>query len=68
MIMQKVYQTFQGRHTTAIVAFFLTGNVLQWMHRLDANYITYMTVLMGYVLGHSFKEDFFAQKNDGDKK
>ncbi len=52
-----------GRHTAAIMAFFITGNVLQYTHRLDANYIYYMTVLMGFVLGHSVKEDIFAAKD-----
>lgn len=47
----------QGRHTAFVLAFFLAGHVMHWYHRLDATYIAYMGTLMGFVLGHSIKED-----------
>jgi hypothetical protein len=53
-----------GRHTAAILAFFVTGNVFHYLHRLDGIYINFMTVLMGFILGHSVKEDYFASKTD----
>lgn len=53
----RLISILQGRTTTFLVAFFLSGNVLHCVHRLDSTYITFMGVLMGYVLGHSIKED-----------
>ena len=47
----------QGRHTFFAAAFFVVGNVMHWFHRLDGTYITFMGTLMGFVLGHSVKED-----------
>lgn len=47
-----------GRHTLFAFAFFVTGNVFFWLHRLDGTYIAFMGTLMGFVLGHSIKEDF----------
>ena len=37
----------------------------QPLHRLDGTYIAFMGALMGFVLGHSVKEDYFSS---GDKK
>lgn len=58
---------FGGRHTLAVFAFFCTGNIFHYLHRLDTTYIYYMTVLMGFVLGHSAKEDAkdYFQRRDG---
>jgi len=61
---QKLVIWAQGRHTLFAGAFFIMGNLLQWCHRLDATWIAFMTALMGFVLGHSYKED----KNGGDSK
>lgn len=57
-----VTKRFEGRHTAAIFAFFVTGNVFHYFHRLDDVYIHFMMVTMGFVLGHSVKEDYFAGK------
>lgn len=55
--MNKIFAFLQGRHTAFATAFFIMGNALQWCHRLDATWIAFMTALMGFVLGHSYKED-----------
>lgn len=60
MNMTKVFSFLQGRTTGFCVAFFLSGNLLHWFHRLDGTYITFMTALMGFVLGHSVKEDLLS--------
>lgn len=64
-VMSRVYRVFQGRHTAAAFAFFVTGNVFHYIHRLDGTYIAFMSTLMGFILGHSVKEDYF--KAEGDK-
>jgi hypothetical protein len=53
----KIFQWLQGRTTAFCVMFFVTGNVLQLMHKLDLTYVTFMTALLGAVIGHSIKED-----------
>ena len=50
-----------GRTTLFAIAFFFTGNVFHYFHRLDANYIAFMSALLTLVLGHSVKEDYFAK-------
>lgn len=50
-----------GRHTLFAGAFFAVGTVFHWYHRLDATFIGFMATLMGFVFGHSVKEDYFAQ-------
>lgn len=54
-----------GRSTTFFVGFFISGNVLHIIHRLDATYITFMTALLGIIVGHSFKEDYANKPNAG---
>lgn len=54
-----------GRSTAFFAAFFVSGNIFHHFHRLDSTYITFMTALLGFVVGHSAKEDYFAQKNSG---
>lgn len=61
-VFKVITEKLQGRHTAALLAFFISGNVFHYFHRLDSTYITFMTVFMGYVLGHSVKEDIFAGK------
>lgn len=56
---QKIANFFSGKSTFFILGFFITGNVLHWLHRLDATYITFMATLLGFVVGHSVKEDYF---------
>ena len=52
----------QGRTTGWLISFFIAGNAFHVLHRLDATYITFMTTFMGFVLGHSIKEDYFDKK------
>lgn len=58
----RVFSACQGRHTALALGFFTTGNIFHYLGRLDATYIGFMTTLMGFVLGHSVKEDYFADK------
>jgi hypothetical protein len=52
----------QGRTTAFLGGFFVMGHLMHFLHRLDGTYITFMTTLMGFVLGHSIKEDYFGGK------
>jgi len=52
----------QGKTTAFLICFFITGNILQWEKRLDATYLTFFGLFMGYVLGHSIKDDVQAAK------
>lgn len=54
---KSVTDKLQGRTTTFVVFFALIGTIFQWLHRLDMTYIAFMTALMGFVVGHSYKED-----------
>jgi hypothetical protein len=57
--MQKLFSGLQGRTTSFITGFFIMGHIMQWFHRLDAQYITFMSLLMSFVLGHSIQENAF---------
>ena len=57
---QKIIGALSGRTTALCIAFFVSGNVLHALHRLDGTYIAFMGALMGFVLGHSVKEDYFS--------
>ena len=59
-LFQRAIAYCQGRHTLFCVSFFVSGTALQIVHRLDGTYISFMTVLLGFVLGHSIKEDHYA--------
>ena len=41
--------------------FFVMGNVFHYLHRLDSTFISYMIALMGFVVGHSIKEDLLKK-------
>jgi undecaprenyl pyrophosphate phosphatase UppP len=58
----KVLQLTHGRTTAFFVAFFVAGNVLQFLGKLSMPYVYYMGTLGGLVLGHSIKEDVMASK------
>jgi len=62
--MTKLFSWLSGRTTAFCVGFFICGTVFHWFHRLDSTYITFMTVLMGFVIGHSVKEDLLTPKPD----
>lgn len=57
-----VMDAVHGRSTFFCLLFFVCGNVLHWFGRLDATYITFMGTLLGFVVGHSIKEDIFAAR------
>jgi len=61
-LIRKFFAQLSGRTTAFCIGFFVSGNLLQWVHRLDATYIAFMGTLLGAVIGHSVKEDFFAGK------
>jgi hypothetical protein len=58
----KLMDRFKSRTTLFCAAFFVSGNLLHWFHRLDSIYMTFMVTLLGFVFGHSVKEDYFATK------
>jgi hypothetical protein len=51
----------QGKSTTFFVAFFVMGNLFHFIGKLDSTFITFMTALLGFVVGHSFKDDKHEQ-------
>ncbi len=55
--LKSIIEKFQGKTTMFLIAFFGMGHVMAWLGKLDASYITFMTVLMGYVVGKSYKDD-----------
>lgn len=66
-MLQKLFNFAQGRSTAFFIAFFIIGTILHCLHRLDATYITFMATLLGFVVGHSVKEDLLnsASMQDG---
>ena len=60
----KLIDMARGRTTLFASAFFVMGNALHWFHRLDSTYIGFMSVLMGFILGHSVKEDLVSKPDD----
>ena len=67
-MLKKLFIYCQGRHTFFTVAFFFTGNMMHWFHRLDATYIGFMTALMTFVFGHAVQENYLCKKDDGGEK
>lgn len=61
---RKLLDSLSGRTTAFCAAFFCAGNLMHALHRLDGTYIAFMGTLMGFVLGHSVKEDLVAKKAD----
>ena len=57
---QKLMSALAGRTTAFCAAFFVGGHVMHVLHRLDGTYITFMVSLMGVVVAHSVKEDYFS--------
>lgn len=60
--MKTIFDWVQGRTTAFLVFFAIVGTVFHWFHRLDGTYITFVGVIMGFVLGHSVKEDLLTPK------
>lgn len=62
---KKLASVFQGRHTMFLCFFAITGTVMAWQHKLDANYVSLVVALQGAALTHSWKEDKFpVEKQD----
>lgn len=61
-IFGKLVAKLQGRTTAFLLGFFVTGHIMHFIHRLDGTYIAYMGTLMGFVLGHSIKDDHAPDK------
>lgn len=57
----KFFLWSQGRTTAFALGYFVLGNILYFMGKLQPLYITFMLSHMGLVLGHSLKEDYFSQ-------
>lgn len=68
-MLKSLFAYCQGRHTFFVGAFFVSGNVLHWFHRLDSVYIGFMSALMAFVAGHAIQENAFGKKDEvpGDK-
>jgi hypothetical protein len=63
-LLKRVLTWTQGRTTAFCTAFFVSGNVFAWYGKLTLVYVSFMGTLLGAVLGHSVKEDYF-KKPDG---
>lgn len=61
--MNKLFALCQGRHTFFAGAFSVVGTAMAWYHKLDSTYVTFVTVMMGFILGHSAKEDYFKERD-----
>lgn len=51
----------RGRTTAFFLMFFFAGHVMAFVGKLDANYIAFVGVLGGLVLGHSVQENKFGK-------
>jgi len=58
----RLFTWLAGRTTSFLAFFTLSGFGLHLFHRLDGTYIGFIGVIMGFVLGHSVKEDIQANK------
>ena len=59
---KKLTDLLQGRSTFFASAFMFMGTILHFLHRLDATYINFMSVLLTFIFAHSAKEDYFEAK------
>jgi hypothetical protein len=59
--LRTITEKLQGRTTMFLVAFFSLGHVLAFLHRLDATYITFLTVFMSFVVGKGYSDDKHEQ-------
>jgi hypothetical protein len=57
LMLKKVTDFFMGRTTAFCAAFFVSGNVMHLLGKLDGAYVAFMGTLLGAVIGHSYKED-----------
>lgn len=59
MAFSNIIDMFRGKHATAVAFFASAGTAFQYFHKLDATYISFVTLMMSFVLGHSIKDDYF---------
>lgn len=57
---KKIYDAVGGRTTMFLVFFAIVGTGFRWVNKLDATFISFFCAHMGFVLGHSYKEDVAA--------
>lgn len=53
----QIFNALQGRTTTFLAFFTLMGTIMHWFHRLDSTYMSFVGIVMGFVLAHSVKDD-----------
>lgn len=58
-MIKKLFAKMSGRTTAFCAAFFASGTILEWFHKLDMTYVAFTTAVLGAVVGHSIKEDYF---------
>lgn len=56
----RLTNTLQGRTTTFLVMFFVIGNILVFIGKVD--FILFFTAFMTAVIGHSIKEGMIDDK------
>lgn len=61
----KMFVWMQGRHTFFAFLELVIGSLLAWSGHLDMSFVALVGTIQGMVLGHSIKEDYFAQKGEG---
>jgi hypothetical protein len=61
-VVASCFNFFQGRATTFAIVFTVTGIILAFQGKLDANYSLFVTAIQGLVFAHSCKEDWHEQK------
>lgn len=64
MTLTSVFNFFSGRATTFALTFTTVGITLAFKGKLDGNFITFASAILGLVFAHSVKEDYFDSKSD----
>lgn len=57
MNLQSLTDKLSGRHTAAVTLFSAIGTLFHWFHKLDGTYISFVTVMMGFVTAKSIQDD-----------
>lgn len=63
MNLQSLTDKLSGKHTAAVTLFSTVGTIMHWFHRLDSTYISFVTVMMGFVAGRSIQADLIGNKD-----
>ena len=65
-MLQKIFNWLHGRTTAFCLLFFVAGNAIHLMGKLNMVYVAYMGTLLSAVVGHSIKESMLDDhKDDG---